>query len=72
MNVRPEAIVSIQKQLEVTIGGSSKGILYLSGEKSACDGMSPLARSSPPAGPSPSRTRDELWRASPSSDGAAW
>jgi predicted hydrocarbon binding protein len=40
--VRPEAIVNIQKQLEVTIGGSSKGILYLAGERSAHDGMNPL------------------------------
>lgn len=41
--VRTEAIVNIQRQLELTIGGSSKGILYLSGEKSARDGMGPLA-----------------------------
>lgn len=40
--VRPEAIVSIQKQLELTIGGSAKGILYLSGERSAREGMNPL------------------------------
>lgn len=40
--VRPEAIVNIQRQLEVTIGGSSKGILYLSGERSAKEGMNPL------------------------------
>src|SRR5207247_9310527 len=40
--VRPEAIVSIQRQLELTIGGSSKGILYLSGERSAQEGMNPL------------------------------
>src|SRR5437879_11922992 len=37
--VRPEAIVNIQRQLEQTIGGSSKGILYLSGERSARDGV---------------------------------
>jgi predicted hydrocarbon binding protein len=37
--IRPEAIVNIQKQLEGTIGGSSKGILYLSGERSARSGM---------------------------------
>lgn len=40
--VRPEAVVNIQRQLEVTIGGSSKGILYLAGERSAQEGMSPL------------------------------
>jgi len=40
--VRPEAIVNIQRQLEQTIGGSSKGILYLSGETSARDGMTPF------------------------------
>lgn len=40
--VRPEALVSIQKQLELTVGGSAKGILYLSGERSARDGMNPL------------------------------
>jgi|GEM_PF-704785 len=40
--VRPEAIVNIQRQLELTIGGSAKGILYLSGERSALDGMNPL------------------------------
>ena len=40
--LRPEAIVNIQKQLELTIGGSSKGILYLSGERSAQDGMNPF------------------------------
>jgi len=33
--VRPEAIVNIQRQLEQTIGGSSKGILYLSGSTRA-------------------------------------
>ena len=37
--IRPEAIVNIQKQLEATIGGSSKGILYLSGERSASSGL---------------------------------
>ncbi len=40
--VRPEAIVNIQKQLEQTIGGSSKGVLYLSGERSSHAGVSPL------------------------------
>lgn len=40
--VRPEAIVNIQKQLEQTIGGSSKGILYLSGERTSRSGMTPL------------------------------
>src|SRR5712691_2645660 len=40
--VRPESIFNIQRQLEQTIGGSSKGILYLSGERSARDGMNPF------------------------------
>lgn len=40
--IRPEAMVNIQKQLEGTIGGSSKGILYLSGERSAQSGMNPF------------------------------
>lgn len=40
--LRPEAIVNIQRQLESTIGGSSKGILYLSGERSARTGMNPI------------------------------
>lgn len=33
--IRPEVIVSIQKQLEQTLGGSAKGIMYLSGERSS-------------------------------------
>ena len=37
--IRPELIVSIQKQLEQTIGGSAKGILYLAGERSAASGL---------------------------------
>jgi predicted hydrocarbon binding protein len=49
--IRPEAIVSIQKQLELTVGGSAKGILYLSGERSARDGMSPLEADVPPSAP---------------------
>jgi len=49
--VRPEAIVNIQRQLEVTIGGSSKGILYLSGERSAQDGMNPLESIVPTGSP---------------------
>lgn len=40
--IRPEAIVNIQRQLEATIGGSSKGILYLAGERSARGGVTPL------------------------------
>lgn len=48
--IRPEAITSIQKQLEATIGGSAKGILYLAGERSARDGMNPLV-SQIPSGP---------------------
>src|SRR5437763_17204956 len=35
--VRPEAIVNIQPQLEHTIGGASKGLLYPSGERSLRD-----------------------------------
>jgi uncharacterized protein len=49
--VRPEAITSIQKQLEATIGGSAKGILYLAGERTAREGMSPLASQIPRAPP---------------------
>lgn len=49
--VRPEAITSIQKQLELTIGGSAKGILYLSGERSAREGMNPLEADVSPAAP---------------------
>src|SRR5439155_1397182 len=37
--VRPEVIVSIQKQLEQTVGGSAKGILYLAGERSSDAGL---------------------------------
>src|SRR5436853_7428301 len=41
--IRPEAIVNIQKQLEGTIGGSSKGVVYLSGERGAWTGMNLFA-----------------------------
>jgi predicted hydrocarbon binding protein len=37
--IRPEVIVSIQKQLEQTVGGSAKGIVYLSGERSSEAGL---------------------------------
>ncbi len=37
--IRPEVIVSIQKQLEQTLGGSAKGIMYLSGERSSAAGL---------------------------------
>src|SRR2546422_6334757 len=37
--LRPEVIVSIQKQLEQTVGGSAKGILYLAGERSPDSGL---------------------------------
>jgi predicted hydrocarbon binding protein len=37
--VRPEIIVSIQKQLEQTVGGSAKGILYMAGERSSEAGL---------------------------------
>src|SRR2546426_12580865 len=40
--VRPEAIVNIQRQLEQTIGGASEGILCLSGERRARDGVNPF------------------------------
>lgn len=33
--MRPEILVNIQKQLEQTVGASTKGFLYLAGEKSA-------------------------------------
>src|SRR5256886_9092460 len=48
--VRPEAIVNIQRQLEQTIGGFSKGILYLSGGGRARDGVNPFGSlgSAPP------------------------
>lgn len=36
--LRPEALVDLQKHLEDTIGLSSKGFLYLAGEKSAREG----------------------------------
>jgi hypothetical protein len=32
---QPEIVVGIQKQLEQTVGASTKGVLYLAGEKSA-------------------------------------
>ncbi|HEX9340643.1 MAG TPA: 4-vinyl reductase [Thermoplasmata archaeon] len=41
--VRPDVIMNIQKQLEQTMGSSSKGIMYLSGERSAGAGLNPLA-----------------------------
>lgn len=41
--VRPEALVDLQKHLEDTIGLSSKGFLYLAGEKSAREGHVPFA-----------------------------
>jgi hypothetical protein len=37
--IRPEILVSIQKQLEQTVGESAKGIVYLSGERSAEPGL---------------------------------
>jgi predicted hydrocarbon binding protein len=37
--IRPEIIVSIQRQLELTVGGSAKGIVYLAGERSAEVGL---------------------------------
>lgn len=40
--MRPEILTNIQKQLEQTIGGSAKGILYLAGERSSNEGLDPL------------------------------
>ena len=37
--IRPELIVSLQKQLEQTVGGSAKGIIYLAGQRSAASGL---------------------------------
>ncbi|MCI4371139.1 MAG: hypothetical protein L3J78_00640 [Thermoplasmata archaeon] len=45
--VRPAVIVNIQKQLEQTIGGSSKGIMYLAGEKSALEGIIAVSPDTP-------------------------
>lgn len=50
--IRPEALVNIQRQLEQTIGGSSKGIMYLAGERSAEEGVAPVrAMTDEPEGP---------------------
>jgi predicted hydrocarbon binding protein len=40
--VRPKVLVNIQKQLEQTMGGSAKGIMYLAGERSSRDGVVPV------------------------------
>ena len=45
--VRPEALVDLQKHLEETIGLSSKGFLYLAGEKSASEGHDVFASLAP-------------------------
>lgn len=37
--LRPEILVNVQKQLEQTVGQSTKGILYLAGEKSGREGL---------------------------------
>src|SRR3989442_13101341 len=37
--LRAEVIVSIQRQLEQTVGGSAKGILYLAGERRSDPGL---------------------------------
>src|SRR3990172_4730198 len=37
--LRPEVLVNIQKQLEQTVGASTKGFLYLAGEKTAEGGL---------------------------------
>ncbi|MFA5895422.1 MAG: 4-vinyl reductase [Thermoplasmata archaeon] len=36
--LRPETLVVIQKQLEETVGASTKGIIYLAGERSFMEG----------------------------------
>ncbi|MEK6987411.1 MAG: hypothetical protein AABX97_04850 [Candidatus Thermoplasmatota archaeon] len=36
--LRPETLVAIQKQLEETVGASTKGIIYLAGERSFMEG----------------------------------
>lgn len=38
--LRPEVLVNIQKQLERTVGLSTRGFLYLAGEQSAKDALS--------------------------------
>ena len=49
--IRPDVIVNIQRQLEQTIGGSAKGVLYLAGERSSKEGVAPVrAISREPAG----------------------
>ena len=70
--VRPEAIVNIQRQLEVTIGGPSKGILYFSFERSAQDGMNPLESIVPTGAPLPWRTPGGSRMHPRSSVGDAW
>src|SRR2546423_15210991 len=40
--IRPDVIVNIQRQLEQTIGGSAKGVLYLAGERSSKEGVAPV------------------------------
>src|SRR2546425_12091737 len=40
--LRAEVIVSIQRQLEQTVGGSAEGILYLAGERSSDSGVKVL------------------------------
>lgn len=37
--MRPEVLVNLQKQMEQTVGASTKGILYLAGERSGRDGI---------------------------------
>jgi len=45
--LRPEALIDLQKQLEETVGLSSKGFLYLAGEKSAREGHAVFDRLAP-------------------------
>ena len=45
--LRPEALVDLQKHLEGTIGLSSKGFLYLAGERSAREGHDLFASLAP-------------------------
>lgn len=49
----PEVLVNIQKQLERTVGLSTRGFLYLAGEQSAKEALSKV-------GPTPSASLEEM------------
>lgn len=57
--LRPEALVDLQKHLEQTVGLSSKGFLYLAGEKSAREGRALFERIGPRP-PPPAQDEFEL------------